>query len=57
LEYPSLENLVGVTQSSTWNEAEGAIKLYSNGPGTSIAVVNLLTPPLTNSSQNPTCPT
>ena len=38
---PSLENLVGVTQSSIWNEAEsaieGTIKLYSNGPGTSIA--------------------
>jgi hypothetical protein len=42
-EYPSLENLVGVTQTSTWNEAEGAIegtiKLYSNSPGTSIALL------------------
>ena len=40
----SLENPVGVTQSSTWNEAEsaveGIIKFYSNAPGTSIAVVN-----------------
>jgi hypothetical protein len=43
-EYLSLENLVGVTQASIWNEAEGAIegaiKLYSNNPGTSITVVN-----------------
>jgi hypothetical protein len=40
-EYPSLENLVGVTQASIWNEAdqsiEGTIKLYSNAPGLSIA--------------------
>jgi hypothetical protein len=47
---PSIENLVGVTQSSTWNEAEsaieGTIKLYSNATGLStaaglsIAIVN-----------------
>ena len=43
-EYPSLNNLVGVTQAASWNEAnqsiEGTIKLYPNAPGASIA--NLL---------------
>ena len=43
-DYPSLENLVGVTQSSTWNEEDesiqGAIKLYSTPSGISIAIVN-----------------
>ena len=40
-EYPSLENLVGVTQSASWNETEsaveGSIKLYSTATGLSIA--------------------
>ena len=38
---PSLENLVGVTQSSNWNETdqsiEGTIKLYTSATGLSIA--------------------
>ena len=40
---PSLENLVGVTQTSTWSEEDGSIqgtiKLYSTASGFSIAIV------------------
>ena len=40
-EYPSLENLVGVTQSATWSEEDesiqGTIKLYTTPAGLSIA--------------------
>jgi len=43
---PSLENLVGVNQTSTWNEEDksiqGTINLCSNASGPSIAIVNLI---------------